>query len=54
MIAKYEPGQRNRNVKLYAWLGSASLVCLFIGLFVGIMLLALNATEVFEDVSPSR
>jgi len=42
-----------RKVKLYAWLGSSSLICLFIGLFVGIMLLARKATEVFEGISPS-
>ncbi len=53
MIAKLKPDQRKRKIKLYAWLGSSSLICLFVGLFMGIMLLALKATEVFEGTSPS-
>ena len=43
----------DKRMKLYAWMGSLSLVCLFIGLFLGIMILAMKATEVFEGIPPS-
>lgn len=53
MTANYEFDQSNRKMKTYAWMGSLSLVCLFIGLFMGIMLLAAKATEVFEGIPPT-
>ncbi len=46
------PDPDKRRMKIYAWMGSISLVCLFIGLFLGIMILAMKATEVFEGVPP--
>lgn len=42
----------NGRAKMYAWMGSLSMVCLFIGLFLGIIILAMKATEVFEGIPP--
>lgn len=39
-------------IKRYAWMGAIGLVCLFTGLFMGIMILALKGTEVFEGIAP--
>lgn len=46
------PDGIKRKMKMYALIGSTSLVCLFIGLYMGIMLLALKATEIFEGAPP--
>lgn len=45
--------EMRRKMKFLAWVGSLSLVCLFIGLFLGIVILAMKATEVFEGIPPA-
>lgn len=52
MNRDHEIGLVKRRMKLYAWMGSLSLVSLFIGLFMGIMILAMKASEVFEGIAP--